>query len=156
MPRLEPLWHARQVRALTSETLGAWLVKASPEEASVDELVRRGFATTWSWCVRPTYRADLVEPGQAVLLWVSGDGRRVPPGIHAHGITTGPVAVEADRLAMPVSLEPLEPPVPRAALLEHPLLSRAEVVRMPAGSNPSYLTREQLGALQDAFPHVCR
>jgi len=142
------------VRALTSDSLGAWLIKASPGEQSVDELVRRGFATTWSWCVRPTYRADLVAAGQPVLLWVSGDGRRVPAGIHAHGLTTGPV--DEDRLTMPVTLKPVDPPVPRSWLLGHPLLSRAEVVRMPAGSNPSYLTVEQLRALQDEFPQLRR
>lgn len=147
------LWHARQVRALTTDSLGAWLVKASPDESSVEELVRRGFATTWSWCVRPTYRADLVVEGQPVLVWVSGDGRRVPAGLHAQGVTTGPVGPDH---TMPVTLEPVDPPVPRAALLDHPLLSRAEVVRMPAGSNPSYLTVEQLAVLREEFPQLRR
>jgi hypothetical protein len=37
--------------------------------------------------------------------------------------------------------------VPRAAWLTDARLSAAEVVRMPAGSNPSYLTPDQLAAL---------
>jgi hypothetical protein len=141
-------------RALTPESFGAWLIKASPGEHSVDELVRRGFATTSTWCVRPTYRADLVEPGQPVLLWISGRDARTPPGIHAQGLTTGPADTSTGRLAVPVSLLPVEPPVLRAEVAAHPVLSQIEVVRMPAGSNPSYLSRAQLAALREAWPQV--
>ena len=49
---------------------------------------------------------------------------------------------------MPLSLEPLEHPVLRTELLTHPVLSALEVLRMPAGSNPSYLSVEQLAELE--------
>ena len=42
-------------------------------------------------------------------------------------------------------------PVLRAELLLDPVLATAEVVRMPAGSNPSYLDREQYAALRAAY-----
>lgn len=141
-------------RALTRESLGAWVLKASPTEPTVDELVRRGFSTDWTSCLRPTYRAGLVEPGQPVLLWVSGRSPATPAGIHAQGTITGVPAYDESGLSVPLRLEPVESPVPRADLLAHPVLSRIEVLRMPAGSNPSYLTREQVVALMDEWPHL--
>ncbi len=42
-------------------------------------------------------------------------------------------------------------PVLRAELLLDPVLATAEVMRMPAGSNPSYLDREQYAALRAAY-----
>jgi hypothetical protein len=126
-------------RTLTPDALGAWLFKASPLEPSVDALVRAGFSGPSRW---------------PVLLWVSGRDARTPAGLHAQGVTTGGADGSTGRLAVPVSLEPVSPPVLRSELVEHPVLSRSEVVRMPAGSNPSYLTREQLEALWDAWPQV--
>ena len=139
-------------RAVTPESLGAWVVKASPEGDTVAELVRRGFATDWVSCVRPSYRADLVEADQPVLLWVSGRSA----GIRAAGVTTGPASYDGSQLSVPLRLQPVDPPVQRAELLEHPVLRDAEVLRMPAGSNPSYLTREQLDALTAAWPQLRR
>ena len=55
---------------------------------------------------------------------------------------------------MPVRLVPVDPVVTRAEILVHPVLSGCEVIRMPAGSNPSYLDTEQYRALQSAFPQV--
>jgi hypothetical protein len=40
-------------------------------------------------------------------------------------------------------------PIHRSDLLAHPTLANAEVLRMPAGSNPSYLTPQQWSALRD-------
>ena len=141
--------------AVTEESLGAWVVKASPGTSTVAELVRRGFTTDWSSCLRPTYRAGLVRPGQRVLLWVSGRSPATPAGIHAHGRTTGPV-VPGDEVRMPFRLHPVEPPVLRADLLAHPVLRHAEVLRMPAGSNPSFLTRVQLDALLTEWDRLDR
>jgi hypothetical protein len=144
------------VPALTASTLGAWLLKADPAQGAVEELARSGFATVSTRCVRPSYRTSLVEAGQPVLLWVSGRDPRHPPGLHATGWTTGPVDAGPDGPLMPVRLEPLVPPVPRQALVEHPTLGSIEVLRMPAGSNPSYLTVSQYAALCAEFPQVDR
>lgn len=130
-------------RALSLDTLGAWLVKASGAEPSTGQHVRTGFADVEAWCARPTYRTALVAPGQPVLLWVSGTRAEHPAGIHACGRTTGPAADGT----MPMRLLPLREPLLRSELVGHPELSSLEVLRMPAGSNPSYVTRAQLALL---------
>ncbi len=140
--------------AVTESSLGAWLVKASPGSLPIDELVRTGFADITSRCVRPTYRTGLVREGQPVLLWVSGNDRRHPAGIYAGGHTTGPVDAASPSPEMPVRLRAIEPAVHREEIKAHPTLAGIEVVRMPAGSNPSYLDTEQYDALQQAFPQV--
>ena len=117
-------------------------------------LVRSGFSTITTRCVRPSYRTSLVAPGQPVLLWVSGRDRSHPAGVYAEGRTTGVVRQDGEDLVMPVSLGALEVPVPRVELLAHPLLAQLEVLRMPAGSNPSYVTQEQLEALRAGWPQV--
>jgi hypothetical protein len=130
-------------RALSTATLGAWLLKASGAAPSTREHVRAGFAQARTWCVRPTYRTDLVAAGQPVLLWVSGSEPGLPAGIHAHGRTTG---LARDGV-VPLLLGPLGDPLLRSELVGHPDLAGLEVLRMPAGSNPSYVTPEQLAVL---------
>ena len=142
--------------AVTATTLGTWLLKVSPRAGAVDELVRTRFARLESRCVRPSYRTELVEAGQPVLLWVSGGDARHVAGLHAAGITTGPTFDSTDGPAMPVRVRPLDEVVPRAELLAHPVLGQIEVLRMPAGSNPSYLDLEQYAALREAFPQIDR
>jgi hypothetical protein len=44
--------------------------------------------------------------------------------------------------------------VERAELLADPLLRDLEVIRMPAGSNPSYVDRAQYRTLRQAFPQL--
>ncbi len=136
-------------RALTEETLGAWLVKADPTGLPITTSAATRFASVTSRCVRPSYRTALVREGQPVLLWISGRHPDHPAGIHAHGRTTGPATDE-----MPVRLAPVDPVVTRQQVLAIPELSRAEVLRMPAGSNPSFLDVEQYAALQQAFPQL--
>ncbi len=55
---------------------------------------------------------------------------------------------------MPLELTALAPPVLRAAFVADPVLAAAEVVRMPAGSNPSFLTVDQLAHLVARWPQV--
>ena len=140
--------------ALTAESLGAWLLKVNPAAGALAELVGTGFENVATRCVRPSYRTELVATGQPVLLWVSGGDPRYPRGIHAHGRTTGPVVDGPEGPVMPVQLRPLDPIVLREELRAHSELSGLEVLRMPAGSNPSYLDRTQYAALCAAFPQV--
>lgn len=134
-------------------SLGAWLLKSSPEPSRAQWLAT-GFTGVEARCVRSTYRVDLVEAGQPVLLWFSGEDREHPAGIYAQGWTTGGVVDDDSTLRLPLTLEPVEPPVLRRELLEHPVLSRIEVVRMAAGSNPSFLSRAQLEELRQTWPQV--
>ena len=147
-------------RAVTRDSLGAWHVKASGGSAATHDHVRAGFASLTTRCLRPSYRTDLVEAGQPVLFWVSGDDAEHPAGIYGQGRTTGPAVPDmtadagAGSLVVPLRLEPLEAPVLRAELRLHPELSGIEVLRMPAGSNPSYVTRGQLDALRRQWSGV--
>lgn len=140
-----------RARAVTSEDLGAWLVKANPALTDVPAMLRTGFATVERWCVRPSYRTALVVPGTPVLLWVSGGSGEVPSGVYAQGEVTAPVRPREDGAEtddLPLRLRPLDPPVPRDRLAADPDLAGLEVLRSPWGSNPSYLSREQLAALR--------
>jgi hypothetical protein len=137
-------------RALTPETLGAWLLKATGSSPSTRAHVDTGFAGVDTWCVQPTYRTGLVVGGQRVLLWVSGNERAQPAGIYAHGRTTGPATSDV----MPLVLAPLSSPLLRSELIGHPELAGMEVLRVPAGSNPSYVTRDQLRALGEMCPQL--
>jgi hypothetical protein len=153
---------AATARAVTRESLGAWLIKATGGSPATRDHLRTGFTSLTTRCVRASYRTDLVEAGQPVLFWVSGDDTEHPAGIYGQGRTTGPAVPELGgaedgrvrTLVVPLRLEPLEVPVLRAELRLHPGLSDLEVLRMPAGSNPSYVTRTQLGALRGHWPQV--
>lgn len=98
-------------------------------------------------CVRPSYRLALMAPGQRCLLWLSG---RREPGVHAVGILAGvPEAAGEAGPVVELALHLLPDPVARAELLTVPAFAGAEVVRMPAGSNPSWLDDAQLEAVLD-------
>lgn len=135
-------------QAITPATLGAWLIKGSRTATPIEELLRTGFSTVTGWCVRPTYRLDLVRSGQPVLFWLSGGDASYPAGIYARGTTTGPATPSSGTLVLPVRLEPVDSPVLRSELRSDPVLSRVEVLTMPAGSNPSFMTCDQLAALE--------
>ena len=153
-------------RAVTRESLGAWLIKGSGTSPSTAALLSSGFTTVTTRCVRASYRTDLLEAGQPVLFWISGDEPGRPAGIYAQGRISGPAvpdpAAPPDTgtvrrpapLVVPLRLEPLDPPVLRSELLSHPDLAMLEVLRMPAGSNPSFLTRAQLDAVREQWPEV--
>ena len=98
--------------------------------------------------MRPSYRLDLMAPGQRCLLWLSG---RRQPGVHALGVlATAPEPVgDGTTHAVDVVLHLLADPVPRAELVVVPDFAAAEVVRMPAGSNPSWLAAGALRAVLD-------
>ncbi|KQT90813.1 hypothetical protein ASG49_13820 [Marmoricola sp. Leaf446] len=142
-------------RRLTVASLGAWLLKGDPRHDEIATLLGTGFAGLGTRCVRPSYRTELVAAGQPVLYWVSGRDPLHPAGLHGQGTVTGPVHVDPDLgPVLPLHLAPVAPPVLRAELLAHPVLADLEVLRMPAGSNPSYVTGEQLAALRAGWPQV--
>jgi hypothetical protein len=118
------------VARLTADDVACWVLKTAGE-VTVGELTR---------CVRPSYRLGLMAAGQPCLLWRSG---RHDPGVHALGVLTG----EPQDGEVPVRFTPLAEPVPRAELVDDPVFREAEVIRMPAGSNPSWLTAEQYAAV---------
>jgi hypothetical protein len=132
------------VPRLTAADVACWVLKSTRPPALLEPGWRPGTARTLHRCVRPSYRLDLMTPGSPVLLWVSGRDR---PGVHALGVLTGPAQPTGDGPAVEVRLTALADPVPRAELLADPAARDAEVLRMPAGSNPSWLSAAQYAAV---------
>ncbi len=95
-------------------------------------------------CVRPSYRLSLMAPGQPCLLWLSGRDR---PGVHALGVLTGGAEQDGEGWVVPLQLTLLPEPVSRTELVADPVAREAEVLRMPAGSNPSWLSPAQFAAV---------
>lgn len=139
---------------LEAPDVAGWLLKSTRAPAQIDPGWAPGEERELTRCVRRSYRLELITPGQPVLLWVSG---RVLPGVHAVGSVSGPVRLDDeddDGPVFPVQLTSLPEPVDRGELLADPGFRSAEVLRMPAGSNPSWLSAAQLGAvLARAGPH---
>jgi hypothetical protein len=132
------------VARLTAEDVACWVLKSTRAPEEIDPGWSPDGTRDLVRCVRRSYRLELMSPGQPCLLWVSGRRR---PGVHALGELTaapgagdgGPeVAVRWTRLAEPVD---------RAELLADPAARDAEVLRMPAGSNPSWLSPAQYAAV---------
>jgi hypothetical protein len=140
------------VTRLGPTDIGCWVVKtARPPDAVVP-----GWAPAQTHevtrCLRPSYRLGLMRPGQPVLLWRSGRDR---PGVHATGVLAGEVGPGGNGPVAVVRFTLLPAPLPRADLLADPVAREAEVLRMPAGSNPSYLTPAQYAAVLAHLPDGC-
>jgi hypothetical protein len=139
----------RVASRLAASDVAAWLLKTSRSPALIEPGWSPGEERTLERCVRRTYRLGLMAPGQVCLLWLSG---QTCPGVHAVGtLVAGPGGEEpADTIDAPggpvvrVRLQLLQDPVPRSELMTLPAFAASEVARMPAGSNPSYLTTPQL------------
>lgn len=125
--------------------MGAWLFKCNPHRRDFAALLATVNGVT-TWCVARTYRRELMGPGQPALLWVSGSGRAAPgPGLWAVGRTVGPV--EGPQSTVDLRLRLLDEPVPRDIVAQVAGLEGLEVLRIPAGSNPSWVTEAEFAAL---------
>jgi hypothetical protein len=141
-------------RRLSEGDVAAWLLKTSLPPCKLLAGWEPGCTRVLDRCLRASYRLALMRPGQPCLLWLSG---REQPGVHAVGTLTGPPMTRDGQPSVTVSLRRLERPVARADLQSSPFAD-AEVLRMPAGSNPSYLRERQLDAVLRAVagPAVAR
>jgi hypothetical protein len=142
-------WLARPVRRLTPGDVACWVLKTSRPPGEIAPGWRPGTERELTRCVRPSYRLDLMDAGQPCLLWLSG---RRQPGVHALGVLTGPPDIDAAGPVVPARLTLLAEPVGRAELLADPDARDAEVLRMPAGSNPSWLSRAQFHVVLARVP----
>ena len=139
------------VHRLEPGDVACWVLKSTRAPAAVVTGWRPGAAVELDRCVRRSYRLDLMAAGQPCLLWVSGRDR---PGVHALGeLTGGPVDAEGGPV-VGVRLTRLAEPVDRSELLADPVAREAEVLRMPAGSNPSWLSAAQYAAVLAHLPPV--
>lgn len=131
---------------LAATDIACWVIKSAVPPAQLAPSWRPGTARSMTRCVRPSYRLDLMTPGQPCLLWVSG---RSDPGVHALGSLTAAPHEAGGGPVVRVDLTLLPDPLPRVALLLDPRTRDAEVLRMPAGSNPSWLSAAQFCAVLD-------
>ena len=131
---------------LTGADVACWVFKSAVPTDRLAPGWRPGASWSTTRCVRSSYRLELMSAGQPCLLWISG---RSDPGVHALGeLTAEPQEADGGPVA-PVRLTLLRDPLPRAALLGDPVARDAEVLRMPAGSNPSWLSPAQFAAVID-------
>jgi len=154
-------------RPITQQNLGAWLLRCNPKnEPQLPQLIAGGGHRIERWCVADNYRSRMMAAGDAVVFWVSGDGRLLVRGIWGVGRVLG---VGGFRLP------PADDPLTRRHLVEAgerprvsvdiPLLSMAvsdrqlrelgiddlEVQRQPQGSNPSWISADQMARLAAAI-----
>jgi hypothetical protein len=129
---------------LARTDVACWVLKSNRPASALVPAWAPGADAALTRCVRRSYRLELMAPGQPCLLWVSGPDS---PGVHALGELTGPVAELPGGPEVPVRWRLLAAPVPRAELLADPVARQAEVLRMPAGSNPSWLSPAQYAAV---------
>lgn len=154
-------------QAVTREVLGAWLLKANPAVWDLPRFLADGETRLTSWSVRPGYRSALMRRGDRVLFWLSGPGRgRLVRGIWGLGHVVGDAepwsdaepgwwldhgARESLRSRVPVDVVLLDPPVPVTEIRRAGVLD-LEVQRVPMMSNPSWVSKTQLGALGAVLP----
>ena len=163
----QPTIPVSKAQKVTPETLGAWLLKADPEVWDIERWISEGAADIDDWSVQHNYRSRMMENGQLVFLWVSGQGKKLAPGIWGVGHVTGrsdwgipdgywldeEAAARAEYFAK-VRISLMDQPLERAVLKAHPLLGHIEVFRQPNGSNPSYLTIDETDALLELLDGV--
>ena len=154
-------------QAINREVLGAWLLKANPAVWDLRRFLADGEERITSWSVRRGYRSALMRPGDRVVFWLSGPGK---DGLTRGIWGLGHVVAEAEpwldtdrgwwlddaaRAALHARVEV------DVALLEHPLpaaelraagITDLEVQRVAQGSNPSWVSRAQLAALEPLLP----
>lgn len=153
---------------ITEENLGAWLLKCDPtSKFDLPAAMADGVDTVTEWSVVPGYRSEMMAPGDKVVFWVSGDSRIMTRGIWGIGHVTDYVQDsvpddlqmgdvnywkdEEARLAVELSI-PVDVPLfdePLSALdLRAAGIVNLEVQRLAQGSNPSWVSKEQLARLE--------
>ena len=131
--------------------VACWVLKSTAAPEAIAAAWQPGTEQLLERCVRRSYRLGAHAARQPCLLWVSG--RRLPGGARAgRGHLRGRPraravrwsAVRLTRLGRAGARAPTWSPTPRPA--------DAEVVRMPAGSNPSWLSAAQYAAVLGHLP----
>jgi hypothetical protein len=144
--------------------VGAWMLKAHPSVWDIGSAVRDGVELDW-WRLAPSYRVDLIGPGQPCVLWITRGDARVPSGVWAIGEITGAPELDVgdpeddlwrDRAAqrqlrpqIPVQLRVLRSGLPREVIREDPRLRSIEMLRVPRIGNPAALTPDEWFALDE-------
>lgn len=156
--------------AITAKTLGTWLVRCNPAKWDLAGYMAGGGEQVDSVSVVENYRSAMMQPGDPIVLWVSGNGRLLARGIWGLGHVTASVRDEPATPAPDAESHWLDERTRRAVnhavfvdipLLDSPVtdaelrsagLDDLEVQRVPMGSNPSWLSREQLARMRPLLP----
>ena len=155
-------------RPITQQNLGAWLLRCNPKnEPELPELVGAGGHRIKRWCVANNYRSRMMAAGDPIVFWVSGNGRLLVRGIWGIGRVVGTDGfrrLSAGHRSTSRSVsELLEPPkvdvdIPLLSegisdrLLQAAGIGDLEVQLQPQGSNPSWISVDQLARLARSFP----
>jgi EVE domain-containing protein len=130
---------------ITEENLGAWLLKCNPSsQTDLNAAIAAGGHTVTQWCVAPGYRSEMMAPGDEVVFWVSGNGRILARGVWGIGRVvdrvhaSGTVAVDL----------PLFDEAVTAGDLRAAQITDLEVLRLPRGPNPSWVSKQQMAAME--------
>ena len=129
-----------------------------------------GLQTIETWSVVPGYRSDMMASNDKIILWVSGNSRRMTRGIWGVGRVTGAVepegqdgyfsdlgywldreAREAVELFVPVDI-PLFDEAVSAEDIKAAGIDDLEVFRSAQGSNPSWVSKDQIERLEALLP----
>jgi hypothetical protein len=159
-----------------NENLGAWLIKCDPKTWDFVKAFEDGMPGISGWSVTDNYRSQMMDEGQPIVFWVSGQARNFPiSGIWGVGLVTGPrrweepddedddnLWIDKTRAAqagygIPTDIRLLTSPefrnkVSRESLKKHRILSKIEVMRAPQAPNPSFLTKTEYAALRKILP----
>lgn len=158
-------------RAIAEDNLGAWVIKCDPEaKFDLPGAIEDGLETIETWSVVPGYRSDMMAPNDKIILWVSGNSRRMTRGIWGVGRVTGAVepedhdgyfsdlgywldrdAREAVELFVPVDIALFDEAV-SAEDIKAAGIDDLEVFRSAQGSNPSWVSKDQLDRLEALLP----
>ncbi|WP_231578181.1 hypothetical protein [Rhodococcus sp. PML026] len=134
-------------RAITDQTLGAWVIKCNPHKTALAPMIEAGRPHE-NWCVADNYRTRLMKPGQPVLFWVSSHPRR---GIWGAGRLTGtPVPGPQWKISTDITL--FDEPILAADIQRIEELSMLEVFRSPQQANPSWVDASAWAMIQQIMP----
>lgn len=151
-------------RAITDDTLGAWLLKCDPAIWDLAAFIDGGGHKIDSWTVADNYRSARMRAGDPVVFWVTGrPGAELTPGIWGVGHVTGSteqasghdsywrdqVVLKRSKLAVPVDITLMDEPFDREDIRAAPELAALEVLRQPQMSNPSWLNSSEWTCLQE-------
>jgi hypothetical protein len=150
-------------RAITSANFGAWLIKCDPNIWDFVAFVKDGNDYIDDWSVVEGYRSRMMQAQDPIIFWKSRNQPGYPRGIWGIGHVTGPAhyVVRGERgywLNDDARMKAIYTVSTYIPLLEQPVtdaelraagINDLEVQKMPGGSNPSWVTAEQLERLKD-------
>jgi predicted RNA-binding protein with PUA-like domain len=156
-------------KKVTRQNLGAWMVKCNPKVWDLEGFLQDGNDLIDDWSVQENYRSALMQPGDLIFFWVTGNDRaRLTPGVWGVGHVVAPTTWEvypaddeADgywldhearlraRHFAQVRIPLVERPLPRREVIADARLGSLEVIVSPQMGNPQFVSVEEREALLD-------